>query len=94
MKTKTYSLLFICLLLLLNCGNSYSENESGFRAIVGYGEGFVAAGSNGRIDHLDLKGCVVRTESFLNTELNCLFTCGTALFAAGEAGILLMSNNG
>jgi hypothetical protein len=94
MKTKTYSLLLSCLLLLLNCGSSSSKNGSGFRAMAGYGKGFVAAGSNGRIDHIDLTGNVVRSESFPGMELNCLFTCGTALFAAGEAGALLMSKNG
>lgn len=92
MKTKTYSLLLICL-LFLNCEGSSSVTISGFKAIVGYGEGFVAAGAK-RIDRIDLTGHAVHTESFSDIELSCLFARGTALFAAGEAGVLLMSENG
>lgn len=96
MKTKTYSSLLCCLfLLLMNCGsNSSEEKGSGFRAVTDYGEGFVAVGSNGRIDKIDQTGFIVNTDSFPGIKLNCLFTCGVTLFAAGEAGVLLTSENG
>lgn len=94
---KAVFVLTACL-LLLNGGNGFAASpdggSNGYRAVIGHGDGFVAAGSDGRIDRISLTGEIRGSERFPGASLNCLISRGAMIAAAGDPGILLIARDG
>lgn len=93
MKTKPRNLLAAGL-LVLGCGSGFASGgdaTEGYRALAPTAEGFVAAGTDGRLDRLDRSGRFVDGGSFPGVEFNCLLSHGTTLFAAGNDGVLMVA---
>jgi len=67
--------------------------SSGYRAIAGYGDGFIAAGSEGRIDWISDSGKLVKSEKYPGESFNCLTADNQQIVVAGDHGILRVSSN-
>ena len=86
-------------------GNEYASSSysvllnerkpEGYTAIIHYQDGFLAAGSDGRIDRISKSGTVTPYEKFPEERLNCLLLYHESFIAAGDNGsILIFSNQG
>jgi hypothetical protein len=73
--------------------NSRSKSISnGYRAIVRYDEGFVAAGSGGRLDWITVSGKIVKSEKIEVENYNCLLSQNNDIVVAGEHGAMFVSS--
>lgn len=70
-----------------------SSSASGYRAVVGCEEGFVAAGSEGRIDWFSISGNKIKSVKSLDVEFKALLSYDQTVVAAGDSGTLLVSTN-
>jgi hypothetical protein len=98
MKNAILFVLIACLALLLAsgvCPNTPPKGKTvGYRAVVGYGDGFVAVGTGGRIDRISAEGEVLHLISVGDITLNNLAFCGSTLMVAGDEGVLLIVPQG
>lgn len=78
-------------LLALSSG-SITEPE-GYRAIVRYEDGFVAAGTGGRIDWISETGEVLKSEEFPDLRFNCMTSGDDIIIAAGDNGKILIARD-
>jgi len=69
------------------------NEEEGYRAVVEYRDGFLAAGSGGRIDWISSAGQVSRSERFPGENINCLLAVDSQVIAAGDHGSILVSTD-
>ena len=91
----TCSLFFFHCTISLAADGTESNRPKGYNAAVAYADGFVVAGSEGRIDRISKSGAVVKSEKFAGVEFNALVVHDQTIVAAGEKGTLLVSlNNG
>jgi hypothetical protein len=65
----------------------------GYRAVISYGNGFLAAGSGGRIDRISTSGEITKTETFPGEAFNSLYSDEQTVIAAGDKGTLLISSD-
>lgn len=73
--------------------NSRSKSISnGYRAIVRYTDGFVAAGSGGRLDWITISGKIVKSEKIEVENYNCLLSQKNDVVVAGENGAMFVSS--
>jgi hypothetical protein len=73
----------------------YANKGEGYRCLIRYGDGFLAAGSGGQIDQISVSGEKTKSEKFPGEYFNCLLEYNNLVIAAGERGtILISSNNG
>jgi len=70
------------------------ENQSGYTSVISYNDGFIAAGSDGRMDRISVSGKIIRSLTFPGEEFNCLFSSDEMIVVAGDKGILRMSGDG
>ena len=70
------------------------ENQSGYNSVISYNDGFIAAGSDGRMDRISVSGKIIRSLTFPGEEFNCLFSYDEMVVAAGDKGILRVSGDG
>lgn len=84
-----YVLVLLGGLLALSSG-SFPEPE-GYRAIVRYEDGFVAAGTGGRIDRISETGEVLKSEVFPGVRFNCMTSDDDIIIAAGDNGKILIA---
>jgi hypothetical protein len=63
-------------------------NQPGYRSIAAYNDGFIAVGSNGRIDIISGNGKVTKTVSFSGETFNSVYSAGKLAIVAGDGGIL------
>jgi len=89
MKLGTVFLLVGCIWL----HPCQSRSANGYRALIGCGDGFLAAGSGGRMDWISTSGVVTKSIKPTEFNLNALLSYQQTLFAAGDSGILLLSND-
>lgn len=66
----------------------------GYIAVTGYQDGFIAAGSGGRIDRISLSGVVSKTEIFKGEDFNCIYSSDRMIIAAGNNGTIMISPDG
>ena len=66
--------------------------SNGYRAIARYGEGFVAAGSGGRIDWITVYGKIIKSEKIGLENFNCLATQYNVVVVAGDHGTIFVSS--
>ena len=65
------------------------SKSHGYRSIVRYDDGFVAAGSGGRIDWITASGKIVKSEKVGEENFNCLFIQNNDMIVAGERGAII-----
>lgn len=63
----------------------------GYRAVIAYQDGFLAAGSDGRIDWISGSGQITRSERYPEVVFNALLVYNQTLIAAGDHGTILVS---
>ena len=59
-----------------------------------YNEGFLAVGTDGRIDHISKSGNKKRAISNCTVDLNCIINTDQAMIAVGDEGTILISTDG
>ena len=77
-------------------GINIQEQElksSGYRAIKRYNDGFVAAGSEGRIDWISTSGKIVKEKKIAGENFNCLLSDIKETIVAGDNGTILISSD-
>jgi hypothetical protein len=88
-----------CCLFFFHCTISLAADSTepsrpkGYNAAVAYADGFMVAGSEGRIDRISKAGAVVKSEKFAGVEFNALVVHDQTIVAAGEKGTLMISSN-
>lgn len=81
-------LLLVGSLWLMPC---QGRSANGYHALVGCGDGFLAAGSGGRLDWISHSGTVTKSVKPTSADLNALLCYPDVVFAAGDSGVLLLS---
>jgi hypothetical protein len=74
---------------------TYAEKNvksEGYRAIIRYENGFIAAGSDGRIDWISASAKIIKSEKISGENFNCLLSDDNAIVAAGDNGTILISS--
>lgn len=69
------------------------DTVHGYRAITYFENGFIAIGSNGRIDRMATNGKVTRSEKIAGESFKCILAADQRIFVAGENGTILVSSN-
>ena len=67
--------------------------SEGYRTIVSLDDGFLAAGSGGRIDWISVTGKVIKSENFPGENFNSLLCDNQRIIVAGDRGIILISSD-
>ena len=62
--------------------------KPGYRSVVAYNDGFIAVGSDGRIDIISGNGKITKTVSFSGEAFNSVYSDGKLAVVAGDGGIL------
>jgi hypothetical protein len=68
------------------------RNGQGYSAVTRYEEGFIAVGTDGRIDRISISGAVTGSEKFTGENLNCIISNDKRAIAAGDRGTILISS--
>ncbi|MDP4201652.1 MAG: hypothetical protein Q8861_03085 [Bacteroidota bacterium] len=89
----TCSLFFVHCTVSAAANSAEANRPKGYNAVVAYADGFVAAGSEGRIDRISKAGAVIKSEKFAGIEFNALVAHEQTIIAAGEKGIMVISSN-
>ena len=74
--------------------SNVATDKNGYTAVINYKNGFVATGSDGRIDRISLSGEITSTERFPNVKFNSLISNDRMVMAAGDNGNVVISLNG
>jgi hypothetical protein len=85
----TYLFVFVLISLLTSKG----LYASGYNALINVGDGFIAVGSDGRIDWFSASGNITKSEKYPDEQFNCLLANDQLMVAAGDKGIILFSSN-
>jgi hypothetical protein len=97
MANKNMPVLY-CLLLFLSLVDQSVSNGSGIRQgftdIAHFRGRFLAVGTDGRIDCISPSGERVAVDRSNQDKLNCVFSNGELLIAAGDHGTILYSSDG
>jgi len=73
---------------------SKSEGLKGYNDIVFFKDRFITVGTDGRIDCIYKSGERIPVDNFSKYKLNCAFSYGEILIAAGDHGTILYSSDG
>ena len=65
--------------------------QTGYTAIANYNDGFIATGTDGRIDWISITGKITRSEKISGFRFNCLLTNDQFIIAAGDHGNVAIS---
>lgn len=71
-----------------------SVSAAGYTSITRYNEGFVATGSDGRIDRISITGKITKSQTFPGESLTSVISDNNMILAAGDNGILRIANDG
>jgi len=97
--TAQMAVLFGCMLFITpDSGQLYAPQEDhaanpsyeGYHTVIGCREGFLAAGTGGRIDHFSVSGKLTGSEEFTGEVFNGLLLHDRDILAAGEHGSILV----
>lgn len=86
MKRTAAFFLVGCLLMLPLEGRA----SDGYHALISCGEGFLAAGSKGRLDWISTQCVVTKSLQVATTSLNALLLSPQTIVVAGDSGTLLL----
>jgi hypothetical protein len=77
------------------CVASMKEGKSaGYTSVTRYKDGFLAAGSDGRMDWISITGKITKSKSFPGESFNCVFSDDKIIIAAGDNRSMRISNDG
>jgi hypothetical protein len=102
-RPRTWFLPAGVLMLQLSLINPFSlcagdphvgRNADGYTAVIGYKDGFLAAGSDGRIDWISRDGEITSSERHPGEQWNSLLAFDDLIIAAGANGSILVSSGG
>jgi len=65
----------------------------GYKAVTNYDDGFVAAGSGGRIDWITVSGKIVKSKKIGLENFNCLLSQNNNVVVAGEHGAVFVTSD-
>ncbi len=65
--------------------------QEGYRAVASLGDGFIATGSDGRIDWISESGEITKSEKLTGEKFNCILFVNQKIIVAGEKGTILIS---
>jgi hypothetical protein len=68
------------------------HNQNGFKAVTRYGDGFIAAGTEGRIDMISASGTITKSEKISGEKFNSILSDGLMVIAAGDKGTIFISS--
>lgn len=78
----------------LPLSGSVNIKSAGYRSVTSYKDGFIAAGSGGKIEWISLTGKITKSQVFPGEDFNCILTDDKMIIAAGDKGILRISPDG
>ncbi len=64
----------------------------GYRGIAKYEDGFIAVGSDGRVDRISVSGKIKKSEKIPGAKLNCVLIFNQQIITAGDEGIIFISS--
>jgi hypothetical protein len=67
------------------------KNTEGYRCVIRYEAGYIAAGSGGQIDWISLSGQKTKSEKFPGEYFKCLLEYKEMVIVAGEKGSIMIS---
>ena len=70
--------------------NDLFNTNQGYKAIINFEDGFLAARTDGKIDFITDKGIVVRSLKIGTASLNCLITYNENTYIAGDSGSIVV----
>lgn len=73
-------------------GREGDTASTGYKAIVRYEDGFLAAGTDGRIDKISVSGKIVESQTIPGENFTCLICDNQTAIVAGEHGAILVSS--
>ncbi len=84
--------LFVLLggMMLLSPGER--TGSEGYRTVIRYEDGFIAAGTGGRIDRISASGKLLKSEEFPGECFNCLLSDDEMIVVAGDNGRILIAH--
>jgi hypothetical protein len=85
--------VFIILAGILLSSSGKCNKAEGYRAIIRYGDGFLAAGSGGQIDWIAISGKIIKSEIFPGENFKCLLSHNQMVVVAGDKGSILISSD-
>jgi hypothetical protein len=68
-----------------------NSKSTGYNAIIRYEDGFMAVGSEGRIDRISVSGKNVKSEKVVGENFKCLLSDNQRIVVAGDHGTLMIS---
>ncbi len=71
-----------------------TNKPEGLRAVIRYKDGFLAVGSDGRIDLISVSGEIIKSEKFPGENFNSVISDNEMVIAAGDNGTILISPDG
>lgn len=87
-------ILFVAVAGILLIAPVKGAGVPGYRAITRYGNAFVAAGSEGRIDRISPSGEIIKSDKFTGENFNCIASHDEMIIAAGDNGTIIISPDG
>jgi hypothetical protein len=84
--------VFIFLAGILLSSPANGNKTEGYRSVITYKDGFIAAGSGGQIDWISVSGRKTKSEIFPGENFNCLLEYNQMIVATGEGGSILVSS--
>ena len=67
-------------------------NSKGYKAITRYEDGFIAAGSDGRIDRITASGEIINSQKFPGETFNSILADDKIIIVAGDRGTIMSSS--
>jgi hypothetical protein len=87
--------LMVCLFGGLNAfGQVDTSRNDGYLSVISYDDGFVAAGTGGRVDWFSTDGVFIQNKQIPNLDIHDLLFLNGTLYVAGNQGALFYSNDG
>jgi hypothetical protein len=70
---------------------SETDTSQGYKDVIKHEDGFIAVGTNGRIDRISKSGEIQKLQDFPEIGLNCVLTNNNQIIVAGDHGKMLIS---
>jgi hypothetical protein len=93
MSYRSLQVALILLGTIFLSSRGYGNKSAGYRCLISYGNGFIAAGSGGHIDWISESGRKTRSEIYPGENFNCLLDFDGMIVAAGEKGSVMISSD-
>jgi hypothetical protein len=89
----TLSIVFFLSGSMLPVSPVNSTRPDGYVAVTPYEDGFIAAGTGGRVDRISSSGIVIKSEICKDEVLNCILYYNRKVIIAGNKGTIMISSD-